>query len=101
MTKANVPVENTRLEPKSEVPVAFVYVRRPVNVEVPETVRAVMDEVAKVPWPNESSLVVAPISSLPPIERLLVEVPFVKVILANDEDVFTVRTEMDEVAKVP
>ena len=35
--------------PKSDVPVAIVYVRRPANVEVPETLRAVMDEVVKVP----------------------------------------------------
>ena len=65
------------------------------------TVSTEMDEVAKVPWPRLSRRLVPLIKSVPPIFRFPVEVPFVNVMFANDEDVLTVRTEMDEVAKVP
>ena len=65
-------------------------------VEVP-AVREVMVVVVNVPCPNESSRSVEPMYKFPPIEKLPVEVPMVKVVFASELEVFTVRTVIVEV----
>ena len=66
---------------------------------MPETTREVMEEVVRVAWPRLSRRLVPLIKSEPPIFKLPVEVPILKVTFASEEEVLIVRIPIVPVEK--